>query len=268
MNSRRYPISTVAAAPNFSGYGVIMLQLACQLVLAIILIGAISGCSKRYDDMPAYLPIDFGDFDNQSVGRFKTAFLADQIDTFYRGVSPGPIGITTFVNLDDLYKTSTFGRVLSEQLMSELTMRGFDVIELRQSDALQFIDADGEFALSRQPGMTRRSRELGGIVVGTYVASSNRVYINTRVIDPSTALIVSSGSAEMSKSKEIARLLRGGLPASLERIPVRHLGLSQVPMNMGNSYNSVYDLEESLPQAPAKNAAAPEFGEASKSKKK
>ena len=202
-------------------------QRVCQVLgvcTGILLLGA-AGCSPRYDDMPAYWPIPNKDYDNYGPGRFKTSLLAAQIDRHYRGSAPGPIGVTTFVNVDDLYSSSTFGRMVGEQLMSELAMKGFDVIELRHTDALQFLDRGGEFALSRDAGMVRPERNLAGVVVGTYVASPERVYVNARLIDPSTSVVLSAGSVEMSKTPELTKLLRGGsLPGSLERIPVRHLG--------------------------------------------
>lgn len=210
-------------------------QLSCQLALGLLLIAtmALSACSRRYDDLPAYWPVPFEDYKNESVGRFKTSYLAEQIDNYYRGSNPGPIGITTFVNLDDLYTTSTFGRLCQEQLMSELAMRGYDVIELRHSDALQFLGSDGEFALSRDVMAVRRERDLGGVLVGTYMASPVRVYVNARLLDPTSSTILAAGSVEMEKTDELARLVRGGsFPTSLERIPVKHLGLSAYPVNM------------------------------------
>ena len=217
------------------------------LIFAVV---TLAGCSKRYDDLPPYLPFSTRDYQNQSVGRFKTSYLADQIDGHYRGTSTGPIGVTTFVNIDDLYTTSTFGRMLGEQLMSELTMKGYDVIELRHSDALQFLSDGGEFALSRDLAVIRRERDLAGLVVGTYVVSPDRVYLNARLVDPSTSMILSAGSVEMSKTKEIARMLRGGsLPGTLERIPVRHLGFAAYPMY--GARNQRYDAEEMNYNAPS-----------------
>jgi hypothetical protein len=119
--------------------------------------------------------------------------------------------------------------------MSELTMRGFEVVELRHSDAIQFLERDGEFALSRNSFSVRPMRELGGLVVGTYASSQDRVYVNVRLIEPSTSRIVSAGSVEMSKTTELARLLkRGGGGGSsgtgtLERIPIRRLGYTMYP---------------------------------------
>jgi len=210
-------------------------QGACHSVVTAAIIGllvAATGCSPRYHDMPSYWPVPTREYDNYGPGRFKTAYLATQIDRYFRGASTGPIGVTTFVNIDDLYTTSTFGRMYAEQLMSELTMHGFDVVELRQTDALQFLDSSGEFALSRDVRAVRPERNLAAIVVGTYVSSPERVYVNARLVDPASSRVLSAGSVEMSKTAELTKLLRGGtIPASLERIPVRHLGLNTYPTN-------------------------------------
>jgi TolB-like protein len=196
--------------------------------------------------MPAYWPIPTKEYDNYGPGRFKTALLAAQIDRHYKGSAPGPIGVTTFVNIDDLYTSSTFGRMVGEQLMSELAMKGFDVIELRHTDVLQFLDRGGEFALSRDAGVVRPERNLAGVVVGTYVTSPERVYVNARLIDPSTSVVLSAGSVEMSKTPELVRLLRGGgMPGSLERIPVRHLGQIAQPIDPSESSRRRWSQEES-----------------------
>lgn len=206
---------------------------------------SLSACSPRYDDMPAYWPIPMKEYDNYGPGRFKTALLAAQIDRYYRGSAPGPIGVTTFVNIDDLYASSTFGRMVGEQLMSELAMKGFDVVELRQADALQFLDSSGEFALSRDVRAVKPHRNLSAVVVGTYVVSPERVYVNARLIDPSTALILSAGSVEMSKTRELAKMLRGGsMPGTLERIPVKALGYAS-QQNPTDQTHQRWMMEES-----------------------
>jgi TolB-like protein len=235
------------------------LQVLCHLVAIIGVLLISTSCSKRFSDLPAFTAFPFKDYENESVGRFKSSYLVDQFDKFYRGTSPGPIGVTTFVNIDDLYTTSTFGRMYAEQVMSELSMHGFDVVELRHADALQFLASSGEFALSRDVGFVRRERELGAVVVGTYVVSPVRVYVNARLIDPSTSKVLTAGSVEMSKTEEIAKMLRGGtVSATLERIPVKHIGFSTFPLNiMPNSNNRVLEVEEDasapsvLPQLPS-----------------
>ena len=251
-------------------------QRVCQVMVVctgILVLGA-TGCSPRYDDMPAYWPIPNREYDNYGPGRFKTALLAAQIDRHYKGSAPGPIGVTTFVNVDDLYSSSTFGRMVGEQLMSELAMKGFDVIELRHTDVLQFLDRGGEFALSRDAGMVRPERNLAGVVVGTYVSSPERVYVNARLIDPSSSVVLSAGSVEMSKTPELAKLLRGGsMPGSLERIPGRHLGNVTRPIDPNDTKRrrwldeeSGWDIPQSLPFPTSPTASLPAAPQASASK--
>lgn len=188
-------------------------------------------CSKRYSNPPAFLGMPFPDSENQSVGRFKTSYLGDQIHAYFRGNIAGPIAVTTFVEIDNLYQSSTFGRILAEQLISELSMKGYNVIEIRLSDAVQILENQGELGLSRQPEVLRPQQELSGLVVGTYATSNDRVYVNARLIDPKSSHIISVGSVEMSKSNEISQLLRGNsFPSSLERIPVRHLSYQKAPL--------------------------------------
>lgn len=199
--------------------------------LSLLTLPLLAGCSKRYSDLPSFFPFGIGDYENQSVGRFKTSYIADQIDEFFRGTDPGPVGITTFVNLEDLHTTSPFGRLCGEQLMSELTMRGYDVIELRHGDAITFLNPDGEFSLSREASAVRQNQRLGAILAGTYSASPERVYVNVRLVDPSSSRVLSAASVEMSRTKEISKLLRGGaIPLTLERVPVRNLAPA-VPMS-------------------------------------
>jgi TolB-like protein len=214
---RHHPARIILKASSYYGR---------RLIISMVLLT--SGCSKQYSDLPAYLPFGVGNYQNQSVGRFKTLYLADQIDEFYRGIDPGPIGITSFVNLDDLNATSSFGRLIGEQVMSELSIKGFEVVELRQATALRFLEPDGEFSLSRDVESLKREQKLGGIVVGTYSASPERVYLNIRLIDPASSSVLSAASAEIAKTSEIKRMLRGGsMPGTLDRVPVRKLALQQ-----------------------------------------
>ncbi len=239
-------------------------QVLCQILLLVVTV-IFAGCSKRYSDLPAYWPIPFREYGNESVGRFKSSYLAEQIDAYYRGSDPGPIGVTTLVSLDDLYSTSSFGRMYAEQLISELTMKGYEVVELRHTDALQFMNNAGEFALSRDTGSVRDSRNLGGILVGTYTVSPQRVYVNVRLVDPKSSVVLSAGSVEMDKTKEISRMLRGGsFQTSMERIPVKHLDYTTYPAFMfPGMAGRRYEVEE-MPQAPSHDSIKPKLPEVMK----
>lgn len=207
-----------------------ILTFATRFLLVVSLLTLPFGCSKRYHDLPAFSAIPVGDPENQSVGRFKTTYLADQVDAYFRGNVNAPIAVATFVDIDNLYSASTFGRILSEQLMSELAMKGYNVIELRQSEVMQISYREGELGLSRDTALLKPEHNVSAIVVGTYAVSPVRVYVNARIIDPRSSTVNSAGSVEMAKTSEIARLLRSRpYPMSLERLPVRQLGNAFVP---------------------------------------
>lgn len=212
-------------------FGALKSKVWVSLFASVLTIVLLTGCSKRYHDLPVFSAIPLGDPVNHSVGRFKTSYLADQIHAYFRGNISGPIAVTTFVDIDNLYDSSTFGRVVGEQLISELAMRGYNVIEVRASDAMQIQFNKGEFGLSRHTDTLRGQQEIAALVVGTYTVSPYRVYLNTRVIDPRSSMVISAGSVEMAKTREITRLVRGGsFPSTLERIPVRHLGYGGFPL--------------------------------------
>lgn len=218
-----------------------IIQYLGQLVFIGFVIGLMtgfSGCSpKSLYDKPAISALEH-DRKDYIPGRFDTTFVVDQLDAYYRGTGNGPIGVTTIVNLDDLYASSTFGRMFSEQVISELAMRGFDVVELRHAEALNFLTGTGEFALSRDIRQVRQARDLAGVLVGTYVVSPVRVYVNMRLVDPATSVILAAATTELDKTREIDRMMRGNsMQASLERIPVRHLGLRTYPVSLSQGSN-------------------------------
>jgi len=232
-------------------YQRMIIQYLGQSISFAILVWAIltmAGCSKRYQDVPAFMPLNLGNPHNYGTGTFKTAYIADQIDYYYRGTSSGPIGITTIVDLNDLYATSAFGRMFAEQLISELVMRGYDIVELRQGDALRFLSDAGEFTLSRDTGAVKRSYDLSAVLAGTYVSSPEKVYVNVRLIDPATSMILSSGSVEIGKTYEIAKMLRSGsFPMNLERVAVKHLASQEYPLTVFQTkyVTGGYDSEDS-----------------------
>lgn len=201
------------------------LTVLLRAFLVIIAVIIVAGCSKRFHSLPAFSAFPIGDPENQSVGRFKTSYLADQIHAYYNGYASGPLAVSTFVDINNLYGSSAFGRILSEQILSELSMKGYKVVEIRQSDVMQIMSGQGEFGMSRDANLLRPSREVSGIIVGTYAVSPVRVYINARLIDPATSIVQSAGTVELELTKEIEKLLRSStLPPTLERLPIRQMG--------------------------------------------
>ena len=105
-----------------------------------------------------------------------------------------PVLFTSFVRLDDLKKTSEFGRLYSESMINELSNRGFNVIEFRGQMNVSINDK-GEYYITRDIKKLKKSIQDTYIVVGTYSRQYKQVVLNARVIDNHTGRILSSSRA-------------------------------------------------------------------------
>jgi len=101
--------------------------------------------------------------------------------------------LTSFVELNQFNKTTTFGRLLSESMFNELHIRKFHVSDFRGQDAVS-VNADGEFHITRDINKLKDNIESAEhIVVGTYVKFENdTILINARILDSETGEIVST----------------------------------------------------------------------------
>ncbi len=103
----------------------------------------------------------------------------------------GTIAVTSFVDLNQLNKTTQFGRILGESMINELFVRGFNVSEFRGQGAIS-INKNGEFYI------TRDTKKLNGevpntyVLVGTYAQIEDRTLLNVRIIDNKTGKLIAS----------------------------------------------------------------------------
>lgn len=130
-----------------------------------------------------------------SAGHLNAAliFLADQIErNVDKKYYANPVIITSFVNLDNVKKTSGLGRLISESLMHELQVRKWNVIDIRLVKEV-IVEPSGEFSLSRDIKKIKDSYNIRGIVTGTYSMVDEQVVVNARVMDIDSGIVVSSG---------------------------------------------------------------------------
>lgn len=102
--------------------------------------------------------------------------------------------VTTFVNLNQLYKTSGLGRVMGEQMISEFQRAGIEVVDVRMTPAVQIMDDYGEYGLSRDMAQLSYVQEAQAVVVGTYTISDGQVMVNARLLQQGDGAVLSSGS--------------------------------------------------------------------------
>lgn len=102
--------------------------------------------------------------------------------------------VTTFVNLNHLYRTSGFGRIIGEQMISELQAAGVEVIDVRMTPSLQILEGYGEYGMSRDMAALSYVQSAQAMVAGTYTVSNGQVMINARLLQHNNGLVLSSGS--------------------------------------------------------------------------
>jgi hypothetical protein len=133
---------------------------------------------------------------------------AGALDTQMRrlGLSGASVLATSFVPVNDLETTVAFGQIISEQVASRLSQKGYamDEVRLRQSLA---INEAGEFMLSREIRDLANAHDVSAVLVGTYAEGKSIVLVNTRLISPDTGQVLASYDYQLAKGENTIRLL-------------------------------------------------------------
>lgn len=125
-----------------------------------------------------------------------------------------PILVTSFVNIDDLNDTSSFGRIVGEQVGSRITQKGYTISELRfrQGSYVLVQKKKGEFVLTRNVKKLLRNHHAQAILVGTYAVADNIVYVTTKLISPANNDVIASSDYSLPLGPNTRRLLGLDLP--------------------------------------------------------
>jgi len=107
--------------------------------------------------------------------------------------------VASFVDVNDLSKSSPFGRIMAEQIGSRLSQKGYKVIEIKLRQNSIFVDTEnkGEFLLSRNLQYISRNHDISRVVVGTYAKANQKVYVTAKIVNPVTSVILSSCDYEL-----------------------------------------------------------------------
>jgi TolB-like protein len=136
---------------------------------------------------------------NSAPGKFasRMIFLADQLE---RNIDHKIINasylIGSFVDLNDMSKSSPMGRLIAENLMHELQVRSWRIFEPRLMQNFM-INEGGEFVLSRDVKQLKTKFGVSGVVAGTYVVSGDYTVVNARVINTDNGMVISSGQIQI-----------------------------------------------------------------------
>ncbi|MGA1868975.1 MAG: FlgO family outer membrane protein [bacterium] len=131
--------------------------------------------------------------------------------------------ITTFVDLNNLKKSSAFGRLLAERLITSLSNLGFKVLEIRGGPNLFIIENEGEMVLTRKNEQIPPEINANAIIYGTYLVSEKEILVTARLALAYNFQVIKSWSGSIPRSLCMDNLLGDRLfdVDVYERIPMR-----------------------------------------------
>jgi TolB-like protein len=117
------------------------------------------------------------------------------------------IAAASFVNIDDLSESSSFGRIVSQQLASRLSSHGFQIIEMLLRKSVYIQQQAGEFLLSRELKNISKEHNVQAAIVGTYAVGKNSVYVTAKIVDSASSIVIASHDYELALGPNTRSLL-------------------------------------------------------------
>lgn len=101
-----------------------------------------------------------------------------------------PLIVATVVNIDALERSSTLGRLISEQVAARFTLAGHRMIEMKFRNNVYMARDQGELMLTREIRDIASAHSAQAVIVGTYAQSSDLVFVNLKVIQPESNVVL------------------------------------------------------------------------------
>jgi TolB-like protein len=118
-----------------------------------------------------------------------------------------PMIAATFVSIDNLSQSSTFGRISSEIMASALAQQGMQVREVKMRDSMFIEESVGELILSRQVQRLSSQHNARSILMGTYAQGQDYLYVSARVVRAGDAMVLGSADFQLPLDNNMRSLL-------------------------------------------------------------
>jgi len=175
-------------------------SLLLPLVLALVV--TLAGCASN--DSEGYIATGNATVDMLELVRETSADLLANT----RELDPAkPVVAASFVNIDDLSESSTFGRTLSEMFASSLSRAGLTLIEVKMRDSLFIEQQTGELVLSRDIRRLSASHNAQAILLGTYGQGQSTAYVNVRLVRTRDNVVLGASSVQIPLDRNTRAML-------------------------------------------------------------
>lgn len=101
--------------------------------------------------------------------------------------------VASWVDVNQVSRSSIFGKMMAEQLASRLVQQGIPVMEVKLRSSLFITEKGGEMLLSREIREISQQHNAEAVVVGTYAdAGSSGVYVTVKLVRAVDGLVLSA----------------------------------------------------------------------------
>lgn len=119
-----------------------------------------------------------------------------------RGKPGQSVAVASFVDVDKMNRTNTFGRFLTEGVIDRMARRGYNIVEERTAKELMLQPNVGEHALTREPDELKEGPAADAVVLGTYTMAGDTVTVHARLVLPESRRVVSVGMFQMDVKRD------------------------------------------------------------------
>lgn len=116
--------------------------------------------------------------------------------------------IATLVNVDALDRSSTMGRIVSEQISARFTQAGQRMIEMKFRNNVYISQSQGELMLTREIHDLAVAYNAQSVIVGSYGESKDYVFINLKVIQAGTNIVLATHDYALPINDDTRVMLR------------------------------------------------------------
>lgn len=169
------------------------------LVTLVLLSLVLSGCSFNRYDVPK--DVDLIPLSQEAVKNL----LANSNKTPPKN---SMVVISSFVNVDKLKDTSSFGRIVSSQIASAFFNSGYRIKAMELPTELFIQSNNGFIQLSPEARSALKSRGASTLVAGVFAPGSVTAYVTIRMIDIDSQEVISSTDFSVPMGIDARVLLR------------------------------------------------------------
>lgn len=168
-------------------------------LLVVLLLALLQGCASTDSSMGNYfIPANY---------RAAEALMA-QLNEHGRLPPRTTLLMGTLVDIDVLERSSTLGRLISEQVSARFTQADYRMVEMKFGKSIYMSKGQGELMLTREIHELADTYAAPAVVVGTYGQSKDFLFINLKVIQSNTNVILAVHDYALPMDANTRELLR------------------------------------------------------------